>query len=299
MAFRFSQNETNNILKHFGQVFYDRVVNCLEVYSIKWKLDIEEFIDYYSVNCIFICRSEIYGPAVLKIGNPSNEVCTEVNLLKEYNGSCFCRVFDWDVDNGVILEERINPGIRLREEQSLEKRLSVFSNLFNGLHIQSYKSELYPTYYGWVSRISEYMSKREDYKELYKLMLKAKDMCASLSVDFSRKMLLHGDLHHDNILLGVNDKYRIIDPKGVVGDPIFDIPRFILNEFYGKDYVSYDFYSKHIEKLICYFQKSLNVPIDIIKKCIFIEMTMANCWNVESNEEPEIHYVLYSETMIN
>jgi streptomycin 6-kinase len=27
-------------------------------------------------------------------------------------------------------------------------------------------------------------------------------------------------------------RYTIIDPKGVIGDPVFDISRFILNEFH-------------------------------------------------------------------
>lgn len=114
----------------------------------------------------------------------------------------------------------------------------------------------------------------------------------------SKKLLLHGDLHHDNILLGENNQYRIIDPKGVIGDPIFDIPRFILNEFYGLDDVPYDIYSSHVETISSYFQKSIGVPMDVIQKCVFVETTMANCWNVENNEEPNMHYVRYAEAMI-
>lgn len=298
MAFRFSKDEADAIVEHFGQAFYEKVMSDLELYANKWKLEIERFVDYYSVNCIFICRSELFGPAVLKIGRPWNEVRTEVNLLREYGGGRFCSVFDWDLEHGVILEEYIHPGSRLREEPSLEKRLSVFSNLFIGLHIPSSQSELYPTYYEWVNRITEYMSKKEDYKELYKLMRKAEAICSSLCRDYSKKLLLHGDLHHDNILLGENNQYRIIDPKGVIGDPIFDIPRFILNEFYGLDDVPYDIYSSHVETISSYFQKSIGVPMDVIQKCVFVETTMANCWNVENNEEPNMHYVRYAEAMI-
>jgi hypothetical protein len=41
-------------------------------------------------------------------------------------------------------------------------------------------------------------------------------------------VFLHGDLHHYNILRG-QDGWRIIDPKGVVGDPAYEAAAFIRN----------------------------------------------------------------------
>lgn len=299
MIYPFSENEQTNIIDHYGQQFYEKLTNDLVTYSIKWELEVLQFIDYYSVNCIFICRSKKYGDAILKIGTPCKEVFTEVNCLKEYNGSRFCQIYDSEIDNGIILEQYIMPGIRLRDEKKLEKRLHVFSELYNGLHIPPRKREIYPTYLEWVSRITKYMREKGVYTELYKLMEKAKECCASLCKAYSRELLLHGDFHHDNILLGANNEYEIIDPKGVVGDPIFDISRFILNEFHNEDNVSYEFYRSHVNKVTDFFEVSLNIPKDIIKKCLFIETTMANCWNVESNEEPDMNSVLYSEALMN
>lgn len=65
-------------------------------------------------------------------------------------------------------------------------------------------------------------------------------------------MLLHGDFHHDNILLSNNGDYVIIDPKGVIGDPVFDIPRFILNEF--GDEITTELYKK-INGIIGFLEK--------------------------------------------
>jgi len=299
MIYNFTQEEKNKIIEHYGESFYEELLKSLRIYTEKWELDIIEFVNYYSVNCIFICNSKQFGEAVLKIGNPCKEVFTEISVLKEYGGKHYCKLFDSDAENGIILEEYIKPGTRLREAQDLKKRTTSFSKIFNKLHIEPHESGIYPTYCDWVSRITEYMSKREDYKELYKLMLKAKDVCLELSDEYQGKMLLHGDLHHDNILLGDNNEYKIIDPKGVVGDPIFDISRFILNEFYDYGYVTYNFYKEHVEAVVKLLEESIQVPADTIKRCIFVEMTMVNCWNVESGEEPEMHYVLYAEAMMN
>lgn len=67
-------------------------------------------------------------------------------------------------------------------------------------------------------------------------------------------MLLHGDFHHDNILLGNDGEYIIIDPKGVIGDPVFDIARFILNEF--DDEITTELYKK-INHIISILEKNL------------------------------------------
>lgn len=299
MIYNFNEKESNNIVEHFSEVFFKKVLNDIETYSKRWGLEELQLVDYFSANCIFTCCSEQYGDVVLKIGNPSREVFTEYNTLCEYNGRHFCKVFDADINNGIILEEQIKPGIRFRDEKSLDKRLFAFSNLFNGLHIESANASLYPTYFEWVSRITDYMKNQDDYKELYLFMAKAKEICASLCKIYSKKVLLHGDLHHDNILLGNDNKYIIIDPKGVIGDPIFDIPRFILNEFYDDDATPFEYYRKHVEEIAIYFEKSLNVPANVIKKCVFIETAMANCWNVESSEAPDMNEIIYADALAN
>lgn len=71
----------------------------------------------------------------MKIGKPCKHVYTEYKTLCEYAGRRYCKVFDADVENGIILEERICPGSSLLHEKSFEKRIIIFSSLYNGLHI--------------------------------------------------------------------------------------------------------------------------------------------------------------------
>ncbi len=296
MSFILLENQIEKITNHFGNEFYEKVVKDIDRYSKEWELEILEFVEYYSANLILICHSRQYGDAVLKIGRNSEAFFTETQFLEEYKGNGFCKVFKSDIENGVILEEYIKPGTRLRDEEVLEKRLSVFVDLYNGLHIKPARDEIYPTYLGWVSRITEYMSKRDDYKELYDLMKEAEEVCLDLCKQYPEKVLLHGDFHHDNILLGKDNKYKIIDPKGVIGASIFDVPRFILNEFEVD--ISFEHYSKHMRRINDFFVDNLNIPIDVIKKCVFIETAMANCWMVEDNEVPDIGSVIYAKVLM-
>jgi streptomycin 6-kinase len=298
----FKQNEIDNIIKRFGKDFYEKALKNIETYADKWNLTSFQFIPSYSANLVFICYSKGFGDAVLKIGNPtSREISTEFNTLCEYNGYRFCKVFKADIENGVILEEYVRPGKPLREEASLDKRLSVFSSLYKGLHIMPAAAEIYPTYTGWVSRITEYMSRRQDCKELYRHMKKAEELCFWISDRYPQKLLLHGDFHHDNILLGNDGDYKIIDPKGVVGDPVFDVPRFILNEF--GDEITDELYKK-INYIVGFLEKELNIPNHIIRACLYVETAMGHCWSVEDGATPEeyprlLKYVDFAEEILN
>jgi hypothetical protein len=238
---------------------------------------------------------------VLKINPSIGEIHTEFDTLRQYNGRRFCSVFEADMENGVLLEECVQPGNPLREERSLDRRLSVFSSLYKGLHIAPANEEIYPTYTEWVGRITEYMSKRHDCKELFLYMKKAKDICLSVAALYPQRMLLHGDFHHDNILLGKDGEYKIIDPKGVIGDPVFDVPRFILNEF--GDEITTELYKK-INDIIGVLEKTLHIPNDILRKCLFVETAMGICWCIEDGSTPEeypglLKTVAFAEAILN
>lgn len=300
--YQFDPDEVDNITIRFGEDFYHKVLRDIAVYADQWKLSSLQLVASYSANLVFRCYSENYGNVVLKIGNPLfGEIVTELNTLYEYAGGRFCRVFDADIENGIILEECVQPGISLREESSLEQRLSIFCSLYSGLHKTPANAAIYPTYIEWVCRITDYMSKRQDCTDLYAYMQKAKDMCLAVANLYSQKLLLHGDLHHDNILLGDAGQYRIIDPKGVIGDPVFDVPRFILNEF--EDEITAELYKK-INAILCNLEEKLTIPQDILKQCLYIETTMGACWSVEDGSPPD-HYpslmerVAFADSILN
>jgi streptomycin 6-kinase len=285
MSYAFNQKETSQIIQHFGGDFYEKIVRDLETYAVKWSLSDIQLIPSYSASLVFQCRSVGYGKAVLKFGNPAyGGIRTECSMLLQYNGNRFCKVLEADMENAVLLERCVEPGIPLRDESSLEKRLSVFCSLYQGLHMEPDGTAHYPSYTEWVGRITEYMSKKDDAPELYSHMQKAREICLSVAAEYPGQMLLHGDLHHDNILLDYNGQYVIIDPKGVTGDPVFDIPRFILNEF-GDDITPELFYK--LKGIAEHLAQELDIPVRIIKQCLYVETAMGKCWQVESGAKPE------------
>jgi streptomycin 6-kinase len=266
--YKFSTNEQATIVKKFGGEFFDKMQKTLESCVKKWCLSVDNLIPYFSVNCIFICRSELYGETILKIGRKYNEAATEAGMLTEYNGHRFCRLYAADVKNGALLLEKLSPGKNLFYETDADQRIIAFAGLYNKLHLPPRGTANYPTYQEWIERFIKLADDRDDIREHGS---KAMYLYDEIVQTYSKTMLLHGDLHHENILSdGVG--YRIIDPKGVIGDPVFDCSRFIMDEFDDNLMLC-----KHaeIKSFTEKLGKAIDIPAEVLLKCLYIETVIS------------------------
>lgn len=291
----FSKDEVAQAVRYFSEDFMFKGLSDIESYTQKWRLTRLRLIPSFSINCVFSCYSERYGDVILKISKPSQESYTEYHALCEYNGERFCRVYEADLDNGVLLEEQILPGVTLWQGSTLEKRLSVLTELFKGLHIEPKDPQIYPTYCGWVKRISAYMRERKDASELYQHMRRAEQLYDEVSVLYNRSMLLSGDIHPGNILLSDAGKYTLIDPKGVIGDPIFDLGQFLINEF--EDKITDDLMLK-LNDCIEYLEQKISIPDEILRTCLYIQTVMSECWHVEDGTPPSMGKIELAQTIL-
>lgn len=274
--YKLSENEINDIINHYGNEFYNRAIKYINIYAERWQLDSFKLIPYFSINLIFSCQSKTYGEAILKIGNPNcTEITTEIQMLRDYNGGRYCKLYLADVDTGVFLIELIKPGNTLFAEPLLDKRLDIFADLYNGLHIAPINK--YPTYLDWIEKGIKLLENHTDHENLRYHINNAKCVYHDVTKSYTQMLLLHGDLHHENILFN-GDEYKIIDPKGVIGNPVFDVSRFILNEFH--DILSSDLLTE-INNLIDKLSNKINVPADILIKCLYIETSIWACWDFD------------------
>lgn len=284
-GYSFRSEESSQIISRFGADFFQHMSRNLVAFCEKWQLEELALIPSFSANLVFTCTSGLFGDAVLKIGKPDSVyIQTEFQALSAYGGRPFCRVFDVDAAGGALLEEQISPGTPLRNVNSLKERVEHFCSLYKGLHIPPQEGIEFPTYSHWVERITDYMKGRPDCKELYGHMEKACQLYRGLSAKYGKRMLLHGDFHHDNILMGSDGSYVIIDPKGVIGDPLFDVPRFMLNEF--EDELTTELTDK-INGMIGLLEKQLALPGPALRKCLYVETVMGMCWSAEDGAKPE------------
>lgn len=164
--------------------------------------------------------------------------------------------------------ERIMPADTLYESAPRNDRIKIVGKIFKGLHKTDIPDSAFPTYSEWFEAGKEGTKNRKDCEELYQYLYSAERMLADINQKYSRNLLLHGDLHHENILKNENGSYTVIDPKGVIGDPVFDLSRFILDEF--RD----DLTSEPKDVIIDFVQKlgdSVGIPCEILLRCLYTE----------------------------
>jgi len=90
--------------------------------------------------------------------------------------------------------------------------------------------------------------------------------------------VLHGDLHHDNILN--NDfNWKVIDPKGVMGDHIYDIATFICNPM--EELIALEDPIQIIKNRIIFFAKEFCIPAQRIHDWCFVCSILSWAWAIE------------------
>ncbi|MCA9796461.1 MAG: 3'-kinase, partial [Candidatus Eremiobacteraeota bacterium] len=96
--------------------------------------------------------------------------------------------------------------------------------------------------------------------------------------------LLHGDLHHDNILHHPGRGWLAIDPKGVVGEPAFDLACALLNPVWLPDLVEDP---GRLSAMAANFEKRLDLPAERIRQFAFVYACLSVCWSWEDGDDPE------------
>lgn len=296
--FEFTVEESTKIIERFGTDFHSKICRLMPSLINKWEISTLELVNSFSSSLVFKCISESHGPVLMKFGIDHMEFMSEVHALEYFFGRGFCRLIDVDVENSVLLEELITPGFELKHEKRMEKRLDTFIDLYKKLHgsseMERFNVKLHTrefshkSYKDWIDRILDYMEQENEWIEIALHMKKAKEFYLELTQEYADETLLHGDLHYYNILKG-KEGYKVIDPKGVIGNPIFDIPRYVLNEYYDEsDRAIVD---EKIGKLFSILSEQLMLPKKVLSKLLYIEGALAICWNIESgadiNEKPE------------
>ncbi len=251
---------------------------CIE----KWQLKNLVFIEPLSINFVCFAESKLFGKSVLKIGVPNPELYSEITALKLFNRKNSCRIYDSDLDLGALLLERIIPGTDLTNIKESDDRFFIASEVITCLPEPIKENLDLPSYSDWVSRAFG-QAKGDDYKKILPLVNKANDFFLNLEDNYTQRMVLHGDLHHKNIL-NDNHGWKAIDPKGVIGLPYLESARFIKNQL---EMVNESERLDNLEKMVKIFSEKMNINPKIISKCAFIDSVLSTCWSIEENDSPE------------
>ena len=163
------------------------------------------------------------NPIILKLGLDNADLKQEAFALKCFASCGVVKVLA--EDDGMLLLERAVPGTSLKsyfpnqEHQSIEIACEAMRRLHQA-NIR--KDHPFPHIKDWLAALDKEWSIPDEYLQ------KARQLRDQLLKTAEPDVLLHGDRHHDNILQNGND-WLVIDPKGVIGEPAYEVAAFIRN----------------------------------------------------------------------
>ena len=101
---------------------------------------------------------------------------------------------------------------------------------------------------------------------------------ADLLASEGTRCLLHGDLHHFNVLFDADRGWVAIDPKGVLGEPEYEVGAALRNPFDRPDLFSD---ASIVRRRIETFRRELSLDPVRVASWAFAQAVLSAIWSVE------------------
>jgi streptomycin 6-kinase len=171
------------------------------------------------------------SPVVLKAGVPDGALTDEMTTLQLWNGHGCVQLLDSDPELGIMLLERLTPGTPLITVTDDEQATRIFAEVSRQLWTPAPAIHNFDTPHTWAKGMKRLRQRYEGGTGPLptKIVETAEGLYAELLPSQAAPVLLHGDLHHWNILSAQRQPWLAIDPKGIVGEPCYEVGAWFRN----------------------------------------------------------------------
>lgn len=236
-------NEIYNLLRRYMDIFEKHMIHMygdlgkewlanlpirIEQLAKEWNLSDLQPVPNLSYNYVLLGLQNAL-PIVLKLTLSNKELAREIAALKVFDGYGIMPLLAYTED--AILIEQAHPGNTLREYFPSQENSSlyIFSQIIDVMHRASADPDRLKPYINNFTPLHEVVSVLErEWKIPEKYLIKARLLKDHLLETTQDHVVLHGDLHHGNILQQ-GGSFMAIDPKGYIGDRWYDVGPFIRN----------------------------------------------------------------------
>ena len=215
-----------------GAEWLENLPNLLAECEQRWGLMIRPSPFTLSYNYVAPATLADGTEIVLKVGVPNRELTTEIAALRLYDGRGCVHLLDADLEAGVLLLERLSPGEMLTIVTDDDEATRLAALAMQTLWRPLPAAHNFPSVADWAAGLAELREAFGGGTGPFdrKLVDTAVSLFTDLLTASGEPVLLHGDLHHYNIL-SADDGWRVIDPKGVAGEPAYEVGALLRNPF--------------------------------------------------------------------
>lgn len=241
----------------------------------KWKIALDPIIPETYITLVLLGHSTMLGPVAIKSSPLADEFRAEATALQLAAGTNVARLYDVDFERSVMVIERIVPGTQLlhaslSDEEATRLAAATVATMWRPVPDPT---GLHPLR-RWMRALFEWSQSSAGLP--FELVRQAQEMASALLAQSTRECLLHGDFQHHNLLQRDSGAWAIIDPKGVVGDPGFEVAAWMYNPpgvTARDDYL--DLVARRAE--IC--AGIWDIDRDELLTWTFVGMVLSACWS--------------------
>jgi streptomycin 6-kinase len=182
--------------------------------AASWGLRLGPVLADTTASRLVAAADAIRREMVLKLAPPGQGVEAEIAALRAMQGRGAVTLYRADLAEGALLMARAMPGTKLRDIAMVDDDAATraAARLIAGLPMAPPAEGTFATALGWGRALAAGAG------HLPPAMLdRAAGLLRELAGDAPPACLLHGDLHHENILLQ-EESWIAVDPKGVLGE---------------------------------------------------------------------------------
>jgi streptomycin 6-kinase len=217
-----------------GRVWLEGLSALVEGCAERWSLRLGSPFAPLSYNYAAPAEGPRGERLVLKLGVPAHGLLCEIEALLAFAGRGAARLVDADASLGAMLLERLEPGTPLTalcEEDDAAATSAAATVMRKLRHTPLPQSHLFPTAADWGRGFERCRAHFGGGTGPFppRLFEEAESLYAELLSTSAPPTLLHGDLHHGNILAAGREPWLAIDPQGVVAEPAYEVGALLRN----------------------------------------------------------------------
>lgn len=267
-----------NLYGKKGSQWLDSLPHIVKKMEKLWGLTELKPVKNLSYNYV-LSGFQNHQPIILKLSLDEETLKKERKALVALEGYGAVRVLD-EVAGALLLERAIS-GVSLRTYYPAQEitAINIASDVMQRLHQAPLpSSKAFPVLADWLSILDKNWNIPIRYLE------KARRIKTQLLATATKPVLLHGDLHHDNILEH-EQTFLVIDPKGVIGEPAYEVAAFIRNPI--PELLQSNHVIKIIENRVAFFAELQGLHTQRIWQWCFVQAVLAWVWGLEDQLSPD------------
>jgi streptomycin 6-kinase len=231
---------------------------------------------------------------VVKVCSLTDEFPQQPEALRLVDGHGMVRLLECDMDEEIMLLERLLPGTMLLDVEDDEFTTSIAASVMQKIWRPVPENHPFKTVQDWGKGFERLRHSYDGGTGPFPqtLVERAETLYRELSASMAEPVLLHGDLHHENILSAEREPWLAIDPKGVVGEPVYETGSWLRNQSLDLPYPE-----RILARRIDQFSEQLGFERVRIRDWALAQAMLSAWWSMEDSGELSVFPITCAELL--